>query len=397
MFEKTDEKQLEFDFSFKKPMRHGDGIDFSYLEKLPIELKVNEINRIKLELQKHSPFKNEPVDCVVWVKNDSVSANDYNPNSVAPPEMELLRTSINNDGYTQPIVTYKEGDEHEVVDGFHRSRVGKEYQDIKDRVHGYLPVVVIRKSQEGRSDRIASTIRHNRARGKHKVDSMSDIVLELKNRNWTNKRISKELGMDEDEILRLCQITGLSGLFSDQEFSKSWDIEGEILESDFEELSDEAGTLGEDIEKTRTVNTSDENRIFHKYDKWECYKAGFYNKSFPGMKKSECEEKYRDFLSDTKLFAETLEKIIVEWKYSCEHYLTNVAMNRIAWLGQAALCYATGIPSEFRSGYFLLTKEQQEKADETALIYLNKWLKANNMEEVTMEQALSHGRQSDIY
>lgn len=397
MFEKTDEKQLEFDFSFKKPMRHGDTIDFSYLEKLPIELKVKEINRIKLELQKHSPFKNEPVDCVLWVKNDSVSANDYNPNSVAPPEMELLRTSINNDGYTQPIVTYKENDGHEVVDGFHRSRVGKEYQDIKDRVHGYLPVVVIRKSQEGRSDRIASTIRHNRARGKHKVDSMSDIVLELKNRNWTNKRISKELGMDEDEILRLCQITGLSGLFSDQEFSKSWDIEGEVLESDFEELSDEAGTLGEDIEKTRTVNTSDENRIFHKYDKWECYKAGFYNKSFPGMKKPECEEKYREFLSNTELFSETLDKVIVEWKHSCEHYLTNVAMNRIAWLGQAALCYATGIPSEFRSGYFLLTKEQQEKADETALVYLNKWLKANNMEEATMEQALSHGRQSDIY
>ena len=175
-----------------------------HLKSLDTEKKIEEINKIKLELHKISPFKDEPVDCVIWVKQDMVFANDYNPNSVAPPEMELLRTSIKNDGYTQPIVTYPEGNKYTVIDGFHRNRVGKECADVKERILGYLPVTIIRPSQESREDRIASTIRHNRARGKHKVESMSDIVIELKKRNWSSSRISKELGMDEDEILRLC-------------------------------------------------------------------------------------------------------------------------------------------------------------------------------------------------
>jgi ParB-like chromosome segregation protein Spo0J len=108
-------------------------------------------------------------------------ANDYNPNSVAPPEMELLRLSISNDGYTQPIVSMGNMDgTREVIDGFHRNRVGKECEDIQSRVHGYLPVVTIRESQTDLNNRVASTIRHNRARGKHKVESMSDIVVDLK-------------------------------------------------------------------------------------------------------------------------------------------------------------------------------------------------------------------------
>lgn len=185
--------------------------------------RIERINEIKKALHEVSPFKNEPVDCVLWVKNDVVQANDYNPNSVATPEMELLKISIENDGYTQPIVSYEEGDKVMVVDGFHRNRVGKEYETVKERVKGYLPITIIRDSQKDRNNLIASTIRHNRARGKHRVDAMSDIVLELKRRNWSNKKIGKQLGMDPDEVLRLAQITGLAEMFKDDQFSKSWD------------------------------------------------------------------------------------------------------------------------------------------------------------------------------
>ena len=141
--------------------------------------------------------------------------------------MELLRLSISNDGYTQPIVSMLDetGKTREVIDGFHRNRVGKECQEIQSRVHGYLPVVTIRESQEAKCDRIASTIRHNRARGKHQVESMSDIVVDLKKRNWSPKKISKELGMDADEVLRLTQISGLTELFKNQDFSNAWEAQ----------------------------------------------------------------------------------------------------------------------------------------------------------------------------
>lgn len=188
--------------------------------------KVAMLNEIKRMMHDISPFNTEPVDCVLWVKNNTVAANDYNPNSVAPPEMELLRLSIANDGYTQPIVSMEnEDDTREVIDGFHRNRVGKECEDIQKRVHGYLPVVTIRESQESKGDRIASTIRHNRARGKHRIEAMSDIVLDLKKRNWSDKKIAKELGMDSDEVLRLAQITGLAELFKDKEFNEAWKAE----------------------------------------------------------------------------------------------------------------------------------------------------------------------------
>ena len=114
------------------------------LEGLPLDVKVDAINEIKLFLHKISPFNTEPVDCVLWVKSDDVIANDYNPNSVAPPEMELLRLSIGADGYTQPVVTFQEEGYREVVDGFHRTRVAKECDDIRARVHGYVPVVTIK-------------------------------------------------------------------------------------------------------------------------------------------------------------------------------------------------------------------------------------------------------------
>ena len=371
--------------------------DIAFLELLNLPERVDAINKIRAAILEYSPFKNEPVDFVKWAKADSVHANDYNPNSVAPPEMELLRVSIEADGYTQPIVTNQEDNLHVVIDGFHRNRVGKECADIKARVHGYLPVVQIKQSQADRTDRIASTIRHNRARGKHRVEAMSDIVVELKKRNWTDDRISKSLGMDKDEILRLCQISGLSELFSDQDFSKAWDVEGEVSESDFVDLTDDISTYEESLSKVRTVNTSDEKRVFHTYENWECYKAGFYASSKEGWTKGDCEKAYKSFLRDLPKFEETLNKVITEWKHSCEHYLTNTAMNRIAWLGQAAACYAFGIPNTFRGGFYLLTEKQQKAANEVALVALNKWLTANGREAVTMEDAYSYERQSDIY
>lgn len=195
------------------------------IEKLPFAEKVETINAVKAMLKEISPFTDNPVECVRWVKADEVIANDYNPNSVAPPEMELLHTSIQEDGYTQPIVVWQHDGIYEVVDGFHRNRVGKEYDDIRERIHGYLPVVVINNDREDKGDRIASTIRHNRARGKHRVEAMSDIVIELKRRNWSDKKIAKELGMDADEVLRLTQITGLAEMFADHDFSQAWEVD----------------------------------------------------------------------------------------------------------------------------------------------------------------------------
>lgn len=181
------------------------------------------LNAARGVLHEFSPFRDEPVDLVEWVPADAVIANSYNPNSVAPPEMELLRLSIMADGYTQPIVTNRENGHREVVDGFHRNRVGRECDDVRERVKGYLPVVQIRSERVDRGDRIAATIRHNRARGKHQVVAMSDIVLELKRRNWDDKKIGRELGMDPDEVLRLAQISGLAEAFKDREFSMAWE------------------------------------------------------------------------------------------------------------------------------------------------------------------------------
>lgn len=195
------------------------------LAKLDVNERINAMNYIKERMHEISPMKNEPVDCVIWVKNDKVIANDYNPNSVAPPEMDLLELSIGADGFTQPIVTFNENNTYTVIDGFHRNRVGKECKEITDRIKGYLPITTIRADREDRSDRIAATIRHNRARGKHRIDSMSEIIIELKRRNWSDKKIGKELGMEPDEVMRLAQITGLRDAFKDKEFSKAWEPE----------------------------------------------------------------------------------------------------------------------------------------------------------------------------
>ena len=193
--------------------------------ELPEQDQIETLNQIKLMLHDASPFKNEPVDCVLWVPAETVQANDYNPNVVAPPEMKLLAFSIGTDGYTQPIVTWQDNGHREVVDGFHRNRIGRENKSVRARVRGYLPVTTINEDRQDKGDRIAATIRHNRARGKHQVQGMSDIVLELKRRNWTDEKICKQLGMDPDEVLRLAQIQGLAEMFADQEFSEAWEID----------------------------------------------------------------------------------------------------------------------------------------------------------------------------
>lgn len=362
-------------------------------EKLEISEKVDIINSVREFIHELSPFKNEPVDFVKWVLAENVIANDYNPNKVAPPEMELLEISIMNDGYTQPVVTFPNKNKIEVVDGFHRTRISKESKIVRERVLGYTPTVIIRKEQSDKNDRIASTIRHNRARGKHQVDAMSEIILELKNRNWKNERIARELGMDEEEILRLCQITGLQDIFKDDDFSKSWESSDSI--ANYEPLTDDLSE--EEVEHYRTTNTSDPDRIFHTFEKWECHKSGFYAARKEGLTSDQCEKSYANYLSNDELFRAGLQGVLDNWINSCEHYLTNKAMNRIAWLGQAAMCYSTGIPSKFCSGFNLLTNEQQEKANETALEFLNVWMKKYNRLELTMEEALSIGRQVNIY
>lgn len=358
------------------------------IASLPLDEKVEALNEAREALHSVSPFKNEPIDFVRWIFTDSVHANDYNPNSVAPPEMALLEHSIDHDGFTQPVVGWQESDDiYEVVDGFHRTTVAKRSDGVRERLLGYMPIVAIQSKNIDRNDRVASTIRHNRARGKHKVESMSDIVIELKKRNWSDTRIAKELGMDQDEVLRLCQITGLSEVFSDEQFSQSWDAA--ILNDDDIALVDESEIAG--------AECPDENRVFHEWEDWECYPAGFYGDKPPkGMAVPECEEAYRDFLADIPAFEAALRRVITEWKYSCEHYLTNQKMNRIAWLGQASMCLVNGVPARFCGGYNMLSADQKEAADRKAHEYLNKWLEQNGREPLNWDEAQSKTR-ANIY
>lgn len=172
-----------------------------------------------------------PVYNVIGVPIEKVKANDYNPNAVAPPEMELLETSIWEDGYTQPVVTVYDSDNdiYVVVDGFHRFLTIKNSDRIREREGGILPCVVLDKSM---GDRMASTIRHNRARGSHNIELMSTIVSELVEMGKSDRWILKHIGMSADELLRLKQITGVAALFSNRDFSDSWTAEGGYSDED---------------------------------------------------------------------------------------------------------------------------------------------------------------------
>lgn len=163
-----------------------------------------------------------PVYNIIAVPIEKIQANSYNPNHVSTPEMKLLYESIKEDGYTMPIVCYylKDKDKYEIVDGYHRYTTMLKHKDIYDRENGKLPVSIIDKPLESR---IASTIRHNRARGTHDVDLMQNIVKELKESGMSDQWIMKNIGMDADELLRLKQVSGLAELFKDTEFSKAWE------------------------------------------------------------------------------------------------------------------------------------------------------------------------------
>ena len=189
--------------------------------------KIEFLNELKGFIHNElSPIR-QPVDWVRWVPVSKVQANDYNPNSVATTEMRLLYTSILHDGYTQPVVTVYDDsiDKYVIIDGFHRYLTCRENQDIQDRNGGTLPIVVLDKSM---NDRMASTVRHNRARGKHSVSGMSSMVFSMLNDGWDDSDICNELGMESEELLRLKHITGFSKLFEDTEYKKAWKTKYQI-------------------------------------------------------------------------------------------------------------------------------------------------------------------------
>lgn len=196
----------------------------AHLQTLPLAERIVALNTVRGELHAISPFRDEPVDFVAWIPAEHVHANTYNPNHVAAPELRLLERSIRADGYTQPIVAApREDGGMEVVDGFHRSKIGKEKTPIRNRVYGYLPITTIKAERSDQKNRMAATIRHNRARGVHGVMPMASIVASLIREGWTDSEIAAELGMDADEVLRMKQTTGIAALFKNHTYSRSWD------------------------------------------------------------------------------------------------------------------------------------------------------------------------------
>ena len=186
------------------------------------EEKVRIYNEIAQQLYDFLGLEHPALN-VQLVPMQCVEGNDYNPNKVAPPEMRLLELSIRKDGLTMPIVvaTEKKDDNWVVVDGFHRTAVCKDTEDIRQSLKGYMPVTRLNKTIE---NRVASTVRHNMARGTHQIELSAKLVAFLKRNDWSNQRIGEELGMDPDEVLRLRQITGLAEAFQDKEFSRSWEV-----------------------------------------------------------------------------------------------------------------------------------------------------------------------------
>lgn len=193
------------------------------LAKLDPQTRIEALNDVRFQMHQISPLKHHPVDFIKWVKSDKIEANEYNPNAVAPPEMQMLYESIANDGYTMPIVSFPDEDNIKIVDGFHRRETERRNKDISESTMGYLPLSTIRASQTDKSSRMASTILHNRARGSHNIELMSQIVSELVEMGKGDAWICKHIGMSIDELLRMKQITGLASLFLNKDFSQSWD------------------------------------------------------------------------------------------------------------------------------------------------------------------------------
>ena len=193
----------------------------SEIEAMGEAQRIAAIAVVRNRLHELSPTKSQPVDLIRWVPIEQVSPNDYNPNAVAEVEMKLLYHSILQDGYTQPVVTIwdQEAQRYVIVDGFHRYFVCKTNADIRERNKGLLPIVVIEKDI---NDRMASTVRHNRARGKHSIEGMANMVFSMLDQGWSDEEICNELGMEPGELLRLKHITGFSALFENVEYTKAW-------------------------------------------------------------------------------------------------------------------------------------------------------------------------------
>tara|TARA_R110001632_G_scaffold71745_1_gene166295 strand:- start:1031 stop:1684 length:654 start_codon:yes stop_codon:yes gene_type:complete len=197
------------------------------IKALSIEDNIQLIEEIKEVLHKNSVLNTQPINRIKWVKIEEVTPNDYNPNSVAKKEMGLLYTSIKQDGYTQPIVTIFDPEQkmYVIVDGFHRYYTAKTNEDILSRNKGYIPIVVIEKDI---NDRMASTVRHNRARGMHSVTGMSSMVFQMLENGWDDEDICNEIGVGIEELIKLKHITGFSKLFADAEYNKAWETTNQI-------------------------------------------------------------------------------------------------------------------------------------------------------------------------
>lgn len=185
--------------------------------------KIQALNHVRKILHEVSPLKHHPVDYVHWERSEAVEQNEYNPNVVAPPEMRLLLTSIKEDGYTMPIVSCPTEDTIKIVDGYHRRKSERISREIHESTYGYIPLSTVREENRTIPRRMASTIRHNRARGTHDIDLMVNIVAELTEAGMGNDWIMKNIGMDADELLRLKQISGLAALFKDHTYSRAWE------------------------------------------------------------------------------------------------------------------------------------------------------------------------------
>ncbi|MDU1952363.1 ParB N-terminal domain-containing protein [Atlantibacter hermannii] len=198
----------------------------TWLKSLPEEARIDALNQIKEALHALSPFSHQPVDCVKWVKSSLLKENNYNPNVMATAERKLLLHSLLQDGYTQPVVaTPQQGNALSLVDGAHRFRAAVKDKTLAKRLGGYIPVVVLTRPDAGRDANIASTVRHNRARGKHQIPAMSALVQELSRYGWDDKHIAEQLGMEPDEVLRLKQTAGLKEMFADRQYSQAWTVE----------------------------------------------------------------------------------------------------------------------------------------------------------------------------
>lgn len=196
-------------------------------------LLYKDVNLLREYLHRKITKSPAPVDFVRWIPIEKVTPNDYNPNTVATKELRLLYTSIKEDGYTQPIVTIydEQRDMYVIVDGFHRYFTMKSNADLQELYGRHLPCVVIEKEI---NQRMASTVRHNRARGHHSVDGMSNLVFQMLNNGWSDDVICNKLGLEIDELLRLKHITGFSKLFEDVEYSKAWKTDKQLkIEADY--------------------------------------------------------------------------------------------------------------------------------------------------------------------